>query len=364
MRHLTKVKGYKLPPPRPSPSDFPLPSPLAGLSQVVRSRLSNVASSITKVSGVVKSRLFSLVRGCVKIIMGEQGLDVQYATLDIRHESYNMLQQRVISAIICISRRGGLKIDDDLFDAFSYSLFWGLRKHDAYYFYHNCTMAVKLSTPGSHSWQLRKDALDNMQERFNCVRVLVKEGAYNADHVEKVYQYHPENDKDIPFKVKIYRYNLVSVINDKGEMSIRPEISSISVPILEIFGGTGPNAQGYYNTTLSDFSSLLSSIIDQVYFKGVREKKRVAILDLSCGCFSRHQGSVPNVPELDLGMGGGKKINKRYRKATATSKIRRNERNERRERNKSKIRNRIRNRIRNQSSRSRQTRKKRHTRRK
>jgi hypothetical protein len=303
-----------------------------------------------KVSGVVKSRLFSLLRGCIKIIMGEQELNVQYATLDIRHESYNMLQKRVISAIICMSRRGGLKIDDDLFDAFSYSLFWGLRRHDAYYFYQNCTMAVKLSIPGSHSWQLRKDALDNMYDRFSCVRVLVKEGAYNATHVEKVYQYHPQNDKDIPFKVKIYRYNLVSVINDKGEMSIRPEISSIDVPISIIFGGTRPNAHGYYNTTLSDFSSLLSSIIDQAYFKGVREKKRVAILDLSCGNFSRHQGSVPDVPELDLGIGGGKKINKRYRKATATSKIMRNERNER---NKSKIRNRIRNR----SSRSRQTRK-------
>ena len=104
---------------------------------------------------------------------------------------------------------------------------------------------------------------------------------------------------------------------------------------------------------MSDFSSLLSSIIDQAYFEGVGVKKRVTILDLSCGCFSRHQGSVPDVPELDLGIGGGKKINKRS-KATITFKNKRNKRNERNERNKSKIRNRIRNR----SSRSRQTRKK------
>jgi hypothetical protein len=195
-----------------------------------------------------------------------------------------------------------------------------------------------------------------MYERFSCVRVLVKEGAYNATHIEKVYQYHPINDKDIPFKVKIYRYNLVSVINDKGEMSIIPEISSIDVPIHEIFGGTGPNAQGYYNTTLSDFSSFLSSKLDQAYFEGARVKKRVTILDLSCGCFSRHQGNVPVVPDLGLGIGGGKKINTR-RKATF-----KNERNERSGRNKSKIRNRIRNRIINRSSRSKRTRKNRQTR--
>ena len=45
-----------------------------------------------------------------------------YAVLDISHERYNITQTNVIDAIICMSKHGALKINDDLFDAFSYNL--------------------------------------------------------------------------------------------------------------------------------------------------------------------------------------------------------------------------------------------------
>ena len=308
-----------------------------------------IVSSIQKVSHGIKRRLFSLVTGCVKIVM--DNFKVDYAVLDVSHERYNIIQTKVVNAIICMSQHGALKINDDLFDAFSYALFWGLRRHDQGYFFENCRYAISQAVPGSDSCIKRQYALANAYERFPCIRTIVKGGRYNANHVEKTYSYHPVNDAGFPLGVRVYRYTMVSSKNDEGEISITSETSFIDVGLDEIFAGKSPDPMlgGQYGITLSEISLVISSKIDEVYFGGNRKKKCVSIIDISCSSFFDAQPSVPLIPK-DIGIGGRKKRSRRNKTR------RRNERNERSERNKrSKIK--IRNRI-TQTRRSRRTRRK------
>jgi hypothetical protein len=292
-----------------------------------------IVSSIQKVSHGIKRRLFSLVTGCVKIVM--DNFKVDYAVLDVSHERYNIIQTNVVNAIICMSQHGALKINDDLFDAFSYALFWGLRRHDQEYFFENCRDAISQAVPGSDSCIKRQYALANAYERFPCIRTIVKGGRYNANHVEKTYSYHPVNDAGVPLGVRVYRYTMVSSKNDEGEISITSETSFIDVGLDEIFAGKSPDPMlgGQYGITLSEISLVISSKIDEVYFGGNRKKKCVSIIDISCSSFFDAQPSVPLIPK-DIGIGGRNKRSRRNKTR------RRNERNERKGRNKSKIRNR------------------------
>jgi hypothetical protein len=297
------------------------------------SRFPKIISSIQKVSYGIKSRLFSLVTGCLKMVMNN--FKVDYAFFDVSHERYNIIQKNIVTAIICMSQHGALKINDDLFDAFSYALFWGLRQHDQKYFSDYCRYAVSQAVPGSESCKKRQYALANAYERFPCIRTIVKEGRYNANHVEKTYSYHPENDAGIPLGVRIYRHNMNSDKNDKGEISITSETSYIDVGLGEIFVGKSPDPMlgGQYGITLSEISLVISNKINQTYFGGNREKKCVSIIDISCSSFFQPQPEVPHIP-AGIGIGGRTKQNRRSKTK------RRSRRNERRGRNNSKIRNR------------------------
>lgn len=294
-----------------------------------------IVSSIQKVSHGIKRRLFSLVKGCVKIVM--DNFKVDYAFLDLSHERYNIIQKNAVNGIICMSEGGPLKINDDLFDAFSYALFWGLRQHDQQYFYENCRDAVAQAVPGSDSCIKRQYALANAYERFPCIRTIVKGGLYNANHVEKIYSYHPVNDTGVPLGVRVYRYTMVSSKNDEGEIYITSETSFFDIGLDEIFAGKSPDPMlgGQSGITLSEISLLISSKIDEVYFEGKHEKKCVSIIDISCSSFFHAQPSVPLIPK-DIGIGGGRK--KRSRRNNTR---RRNERKGRNKRSKIKIRNRI-----------------------
>jgi hypothetical protein len=336
-RKMSNVLYGPTPRPTPTPrtpSDFPLPS----FASVVPSfsKFSKVTSSIKKVSRSIKSKLYSLVSGCVKILMGD--VKVKYAFLDASHERYNILEKNIVDAIICMSRHGVLKINDDLFNAFSYSLFCGLREHDEQYFTEFCKYAISVALPGSESCITRRYALANAYERFPCIRSIVERGVYNANHVEKNYQYHPEKDADIRVGVKIYKYSLVSSINDKGEIYITPNVTFIDVDLEgEIFAGKSRNPEvGHFETTLSDLSLTISSIIYKRFFNGEKVKIRLSILDLSCGSFYKPQSGVPTWDD-DIGMGGRIKI-RRQNKTKRRSM--RNKRSERKERSNSKIRNR------------------------
>jgi hypothetical protein len=261
---------------------------------------------------------------------------VDYAFFDVSHERYNIIQKNIVTAIICMSQHGALKINDDLFDAFSYALFWGLRQHDHKYFSEYCRYAVSEAEPGSDSCINRTYALANAYERFPCIRTIIKGGHYNANHVEKTYSYDPVNDVGFPLGVRIYRHNMNSGKNDKGEISITSETSFIDVGLDEIFAGKlpAPMLRGQYDITLSEISLVISNKINQTYFGGNREKIRASIIDISCSGFFQAQPDVPNIPP-DIGIGGRRKVSRRN-KVT-----RRKERKERKERNKSKIINRI-----------------------
>ena len=352
--HTPTPKPTPRPTPRPTPtprtpSDFPLPS----FASVVPSfsKFSKVTSSIKKVSRSIKSKLYSLVRGCVKILMGD--VNVKYAFLDASHERYNILEKNIVDAIICMSRHGVLKINDDLFNAFSYSLFCGLREHDEQYFTEFCKYAISVALPGSESCITRQYALANAYERFPCIRSIVERGVYNANHVEKSYQYHPVNDAHIRVGVKLYRYSLVSSINDKGEIYITPNVTFVDVDLEgEIFAGKPRNPYtGCFETTLSDLSLTISSIICKRFFNGENVKIRLSILDLSCASFYKPQSGVPTWDD-DIGMGGRIKIRRQNKTKRRSMRNERKERKERKERSNSKIRNRI-----TQTRRSRQTRK-------
>jgi hypothetical protein len=294
------------------------------------SRFPKIVSSIKKVSYGIKNRLFSLVKGCVKMVMNN--FKVGYAFFDLSDERYNIIQKNVVTAIICMSQHGALKINDDLFDAFSYALFWGLREQDHRYFSEYCKHAVSQSEPGSYSHSCRIYALANAYERFHCIRTIVKEGRYNANHVEKTYSYHPVNDIDVPLGVRIYGYNMVSAKNDKGEISVKSETRYIDIGLDEIFAGKSPDPMlgGQYGITLSEISLFISNKINQLYFGGNPEKKRVSIIDITCSSFFKAQSEIPDIP-TSIGM-GGRKIR------SGQSKTKR--RSRRNERNNSKIRNR------------------------
>jgi hypothetical protein len=300
---------------------------------IIRSGLSKfpkVVSSIQKVSRDIKKKLFSLVSGCIKIEMSD--FKVNYAFLDASHEKYNILEKNIVNAIMCMSRHGVLKINDDFFNAFSYSLFCGLRQHDEGYFSEFCKYAVSVAEPNSVSCITREHALANAGERFPCIRSIIQGGAYNANHVEKMYQYDSKPDAHGGTHVRIYRYAMVSSIDDKGEIYITPQINFIDVDISEIFDTTATKTR-YYEISLSDLSLRISSIIDKIFFGGGVVKKHVSILDLSCSGFEEPQIEVPLVSD-DVGMGGTRKVS---RKNMTTRKNKRKERNGR---NKSKIGNR------------------------
>ena len=290
------------------------------------SKFPKLVSTIQKVSHGIKRRLFSLVTGCVKMVM--DNFKVEYAILDITHESYNIIQKNVINAIICMSQHGALKINDDLFDAFSYALFWGLRQHDQQYFFENCRVAISQAVIASDSCIKREYALANAYERFPCIRSIVKGGRYNAVHVEKTYSYHDVNDYGVGLGVRIYRYNMLSAKNDKGEILITSETSFIDIGLDEIFAGKSPDPMlgGYYGITLSEISLFISNKLDEVYFSGRREKKRVSMIDISCSSFFQGQPHVPHIP-AGIGIGGRTKQNRRSKTK------RRSMRNERRGRN-------------------------------
>ena len=274
---------------------------------------------------------------------------VDYAFFDVSHERYNIIQKNIVTAIICMSQHGALKINDDLFDAFSYALFWGLRQHDHGYFSEYCRYAISDAEPGSESCIKRTYALANADERFPCIRTIVKGGRYNANHVEKTYSYHPVNDADFPLGVRIYKHNMNSDKNDKGEISITSETSFIDVGLDEIFAGKSPDLFfGHYDTTLSELSLVVSNKINRTYFGGNREKIRASIIDISCSAFFQAQPDVPDISE-GIGIGGR---TKQSRRSKTKRRSRRNERNERNERNNSKKRNRI-----SRTGRSRRTRK-------
>ena len=331
---------------QPTPATPATPAAITLVSSVPRSsihskaskfsRFPKLVSTIQKVSHGIKSRLFSLVKGCVKIVM--DNFKVDYAVLNVSGESYNITQTNVVNAIICRSQHGALKINDDLFDAFSYNLFWGLRQHDQQYFFENCRVAISQAVPGSDSYIKRMCAFENAGERFPCIRSIVKGGRYNADHVEKTYSYHPIHDKDVGLGVRIYRYNMLSDKNDKRGVYIKSETSFIDIRLGEISAGKSPDPTlgEYYGITLSEISLVISNKIDQEYFGGNSGKKRVSIIDISCSSFFQAQSDVPR---SDLGIGIGGRSKQSIRNKTKR-KNERNERNERKGRSKSKIRNR------------------------
>jgi hypothetical protein len=334
--------GKKLVKSKPS-TDAPTITLVSSIPKsTIRSKFSKfpkIVSSIQKIGHGIKRRLFSLVSGCVGMVINK--FKVDYAFLDVSHERYNIVQKNAVNGIICMSEGGPLKINDDLFDAFSYALFLGLREHDRQYFYENCRDAVAQAVPGSDSCIKREYALANAYERFPCIRSIVKGGRYNANHVEKIYSYHPTQDAGVPLGVRVYRYSMVSSKDDKGEISITSETSFIDIGLDEIFAGKSPDHTlgGHYITTLSEISLVISSKIDGVYFEGNHKKKCVSIIDISCSGFYLSQASVPEIPK-DIGIGGKRGIRKVSRRNNTRRKSGRKERKERNGRNKSKIGNR------------------------
>ena len=323
----------------PIQKKYKLPSPAsASASASALSRLSGLPGIIKSVSRSVKSKLFSLVRGCVKMVMN---FNVNYSVLDLSHHRYNRIQKRVIDAIICMNRSGILKMNSDLFDTFSYSLYNGIRKHDYSYFCKLTRTCLIGSTPGTHSHNMRKYATEqkNIEQRFPSIRVLVREGVYQPSHVEKQYSYHPVNDADLYFGVRIYKFSMKTRKNKKGEISVLPKIDFFDIPVDEIFRGITPESDGYFNTTLSNVCSLISSKIDQEYYGGEVVKKILSFFDLSCSTFYAAQSQIPKTTGRECwGIG---KIRPKMGGGGSNKTRRRNVRNKRKERNKSKIRNRI-----------------------
>jgi hypothetical protein len=322
-------KKYKLP--SPASASVSAPSSLPGI--------------IKSVSRSVKSKLFSLVRGCVKMVMN---FNVNYSVLDLSDHRYNRIQKQVIHAIVCMNRSGILKMNSDLFDTFSYSLYNGIRQHDYSYFCNLTRTCLVGSTPGTHSHNIRKYATEqkNIEQRFPSVRVLVREGVYQPSHVEKKYLYHPVKDMGSHFGARVYKFRMKTRKNKKGEISVIPKIDFFDIPVDEIFRGIAPGTDGYFTTTLSDVSSLISFKINQEYYEGQLVKKILSFLDLTCSSFFAAQSQIPKTSGRSWGisksfgrvrpnMGGGNKTRRR----NVINK--RKERKERKERSNSKIRNRI-----------------------
>ena len=131
---------------------------------------------------------------------------------------------------------------------------------------------------------------------------------------------------------------MVSAKNDKRKISVTSETSFIDIGLGEISADKSPDPMlgGYYGITLSEISLVISNKIDQKYFPGKSEKKRVSIIDISCSSFFQAQ---PDVPDIAKGIGIGGRSKQSIRNKTKR-KNERKERKERKGRSKSKIRNR------------------------
>jgi hypothetical protein len=328
-RQSTKKK-YKLPSHSLSTGVF-TPSKVSGLS----GRLSGLPGIIKSVSHRIKSNLVSLVRGCINIIMN---FNIDYAVLNLSDNRYNIIQKQVVNAIICMGRIGTLKINSDFFEAFSYSLYKGLRSHDQLYFYELTRTCLIDSIPGTNDYDIRRYAVENSYERFPSIRVLVREGAYQPRHVEKEFLYHPVIDAHLFFGLRIYKVSMKTQ-NKKGETSVVSKIDFFDIPIGEAFDGKPRRSDGYSITTLSDLSLFISSKIDEHYYHGRPVRKILSLFDFSCSAFNIPQSQIPKTTGREwwgigknrpkMGGGGGNKTRRRSR------------RKERKERNNSKIRNRI-----------------------
>jgi hypothetical protein len=124
---------------------------------------------------------------------------------------------------------------------------------------------------------------------------------------------------------------------------VLPKIDFFDIPVDEIFRGIAPGTDGYFTTTLSDVSSLVSSKINQEYYGGQLVKKNLSFLDLSCSSFFAAQSQIPNTSGRSWGI--SKSFGRRRPKmggggGNKTRRINvRNKRKERKERSNSKIRN-------------------------
>ena len=324
----------------PIQKKYKLPSP-AYVSSSSPSRLSSLPGIIKSVSRNVKSKLFSLVRGCVKMVMN---FNVNYSVLDLSDHRYNRVQKQVIDAIICMNRSGILKMNSDLFDTFSYSLYTGIRRHDYPYFCELTKSCLTGSIPGTSAHDIRKYAIEkkNIEQRFPSIRVLVREGVYQPSHVEKQYFYHPVNDAQSHFGVRIYKFSMKTQKNKKGEISVIPKIDFFDIPVDEIFSGIIPGGDGYFNISLSNVSSLISSKIDQQYYRGLVVKKTLSFFDLSCSSFYEAQPNIPKTSGRSWGISKnfGKRIPSMGGSGSCNKTKRRKVRKVRKVRNNSKIGNR------------------------
>jgi hypothetical protein len=323
-------KKYKLPSPSLSTGVF-TPSKVSGLS----GRLSGLPGIIKSVSHRIKSNLVSLVRGCIKIVMN---FNIDYAVLDLSDKRYNIIQKQVVDAIICMGRAGTLKINSDFFDAFSYSLYKGLRAQDQLYFCNLTRTCLRDSIPGTNDYDIRRYAIENSYERFPSIRVLVREGAYQPRHVEKEFLYDPVKDAHFFFGLRIYKVSMKTQ-NKKGETSVVSKFDFFDIPIDDVFDGKPIRSDGYSITTLSDLSLFISSKIDEHYYQGRPVRKILSLFDFSCSAFNRPQSRIPNTSGREF-WGIGKRKPKMGGGGSNKTK-RRNERKERKERSNSKIRNRI-----------------------
>ena len=334
----------------PSYASSPSPAPSSS------SMMSSISSRFKKLPGIVKSfskgatrKLVSLFRGCVRLFIN---YSVDESVLNMTQRKYVILHKKLVNAIVCIRKNGNLDINDDLFNAVSYSLFQKLKKEDEKIFSGLCTsmMQTHKNSPG-RTYEMAACALDNDYARYSSVRVLVKYGEYIPPHFDKVFSYHPISDATKVFGVRIYRVGINMVVSKKGmreTQTLLPIIDFFDIPILDVFPGLTPSPDsGYYNTQLSVLSKLFSSKIQANY--GDSSGIKLSILDLSCCFFMETQrviaeqitGEMTN-PFLSFGkgsihsvkLGGGGRCNKTRRRNM------RKERKERKERNKSKIRNR------------------------
>jgi hypothetical protein len=322
---------------RPKYKKYKLPPGISGGAKT--SRLSKLSGIIKSVSSSIKSKFFSLVSGCVKIVMN---FNVDYAVLDLRDNTYNRIQKHVVDAIICMSRNGVIKVDSELFTAFTYSLYKGLQQSDRVFLSNTYPSILVNSVPGTTDYTGREYFINTMNERYPSVRVLVNEGAFQPSHIEKVYTWNPVEDARLNFGIRVFSITFRKK-NNNTNTSILPSIDIFDIPVREIFDGITPKSSGYYHTCLSDLSSFISSRINAKYYSDMNVKKIVSILDLSCSSFHYPQVEIPKTIGRVWGisksfgkrrpkLGGGSGSNKTKRK---------NERNERNERNNSKIKNRI-----------------------
>ena len=300
------------------------------------SRVSNLIGIVKSVSHSVKSKLFSLVRGCIKMAMN---FNVDYAILDVSDATYNRIQRQVVNAIICMNKNGFLKINSDVFDAFSYSLFNNLRKRDHQVFEVTCRYGISQSTPGTMVHDMRVFAYENLYQRFPCIRVLVKDGKFQPKHIEKNYYYHPVNDADPSLYVRVYKYSMTRKKSINGKVSILPKVDFFDISLDDVFEGSRKLHDGNYIKTSSQLFSTLSLKINEHYYRGKPVKISLSVFDLSCSFFSVPQQNIPITTGREGWWGLGSFRPKLGGNKTKRKSMR-NKRKERRGRSNSKIRNR------------------------